>query len=71
MDICIFAVCADGRCRRRELVNPHGVSERTREEVVVSFGQLRESHCETGFLPLSQVQDGGNVPMIRSDCFSD
>ena len=71
MDISMFAVCADGYRRCGKLVNAHGVSERAGEEIVISLRQLREDRCEGGFLLLGQVQDGGNVPAIRGDCFWD
>jgi len=71
MDIGIFVVCADGCCRYRELVNAHRVSKRAGEEVIISLRKLGEDRRKSGFLFLSQVQKGGNMPVIWSDCFRD
>lgn len=71
MNIGIFVVYTGGHGGCRELVNTHRVSERAGEEVIVSLRQLRENPRKSGFFLSGQVQNGGDVPAIRSDCFLD
>ena len=71
MNIGIFIIYAGGCCRCRELVNSHRISKRAREEVIVSLRQLRENLRKSGFLLWGQVQNRGDMPVIRSDCFLD